>query len=234
MVSVQAVFLPVHAPVQPVKAKPAAGFAVNVTDVPGAYVCEHVLVFRLVLAHVPAEPTTEPAPVTEISRLFDVPPPPVANVAVTLFAFVIETAHVVLVPEQAPLHPVKVAPKLGEAVSVMPAPAACGTLQPAPPAVVQVIPPPEIVPLPTTWPVSTYVVLPPAKSASTLLGPVIVNVHVVVVNEEHAPSQCVKSLAEPDAGIAVSVMVVLAWTLTVHPVPPAAVQWTEVFEGLAT
>jgi hypothetical protein len=95
---------------------------------------------------------TEPAPET-VSATLSVPPPPPPeeeNVAVTLFAFVIDTAHVVLAPLQAPLQPLNVEPKLGTAVSVMPAPAACGTLQPAPPVLVQLNPPPVIVPLPTT------------------------------------------------------------------------------------
>jgi hypothetical protein len=149
-------------------------------------------------------------------------------------ALVIETAQVVLAPLQAPVQPLKVAPKLGVAVSVTPAPAACGTLQPAPPELVQFSPAPTIVPRPVTCPVSTYVVLPPAKVAPTVFGPVIVNVHVVVVNEAHDCVHSVKSVAAPEAGTAVSVSVVFAFTLTVQPVPPAAVQWTEEFNALVT
>jgi hypothetical protein len=77
-------------------------------------------------------------------------------------------------------------------------------------------------------------VLPPAKSASTVLGPLIVSVHVVVVNDEHACSQCWKSVLAPEAGTAVRVIDVFAFTFTVQPAPPAAVQWTDEFDGLTT
>ena len=53
----------------------------------------------------------------------------VVNVAVTDCAWVMLTTHVVFVPVQAPLHPVKVAPDKGDAVRVTLIPAINEALQ---------------------------------------------------------------------------------------------------------
>ena len=67
--------------------------------------------------------------------------------------------------------------------------------------------------------------LSPAKSASTVLVVLMVSVQDVDVNAEQSPSQPSKSALLPDAGTALSVTVVFAATLVLHPSPPAAVQW---------
>jgi hypothetical protein len=227
-------FVPLHAPVHADSANPAAGLAVSVTDFSDPTGCVHTLFLFLVLAHAPSGPTIEPAPLTVIERSVEVRPPEPVNVAVTLFAFVIATEQLVLVPEHAPPQPLKVPPKVAVAVRVMVAPAACGTLQPEPPELVQLRPPPAIVPLPVTCPLSVYVVFPPAKSASAVFVPFIVKVHVVDVNAEQSPIHLVKSALFPEAATALSATVVFAVTFVVHPAPPAAVQWMAVAPTVPT
>jgi hypothetical protein len=149
-------------------------------------------------------------------------------------AFVIATTQLELVPEQAPLHPLNVAPALGVAVRVTVAPAACGSLQPPPPRLVQERPAPEMVPLPVTCPLRMYVVSPPANSASTALVVFIVSVQDVDVNAEQSPPQSWKSALLPEAATALSVTVEFAATLVEHPSPPAAVQWSPVLPAELT
>lgn len=66
--------------------------------------------------------------------------------------------------------------------------------------------------------------LPPANVACTLFALDMVSVHVVEMKAEQAPVQPVKLAAAPEAGTAVSVIVVFACSFPVHPDPPAAVQ----------
>lgn len=215
-------FSPLQAPLQAESAKPGAGLAVSVT-VPEPAGCEQNFVFPFVLEQTPPGPWTAPAPLTEIERPLPVPPNELEKEAVTLFAFVIPTVQIVLVPEQAPLQPANVAPKPGVAVSVTVAPAACAALQPTPDPE-QLSPAPLTVPLPLTWELSTYVVFPPAKLAWTVFELDIVSVHVVDMKPEQSPPQPVKFADAPEAGTAVSVIVVFACTFAEQPDPPAAVQ----------
>jgi hypothetical protein len=67
-------------------------------------------------------------------------------------------------------------------------------------------------------------VLLPTNFAWTLAAAVMVSVHVVEVNDEHAPPQETKSPLVPDAGTAVSVSDVFDCTFAAHPGPSAAVQ----------
>ena len=71
-------------------------------------------------------------------------PPPV-NVAVTLFAADMVTAHALAVPVHAPLQPLKSAPEAGAAVSVTVDPAVWPALHVEPPL-------PQLMPLPVTRP----------------------------------------------------------------------------------
>src|SRR5207302_182139 len=97
----------------------------------------------------------------------------VANVAVTLLPCVMDTVHVGVAPlHTPPPHPVNVVPKLGVAVTVTFALAAWLAAHPEPPAALQSSPAPVMRPFPTTWALSRYVVLPPAKVAWTFAAPV--------------------------------------------------------------
>jgi hypothetical protein len=114
MVTVQAP-VPLHAPLQPVKAAPEAAVAVRVTVAPLGKLVLHVLPQAIPLGEEATMPLPLPAFVTvrmEVVVVF------VANVAVRLLAASTTRAQPP-VPVHAPLQPVKVAPEAGVALRAM-------------------------------------------------------------------------------------------------------------------
>jgi hypothetical protein len=106
----QIVFFPAHAPLQPRNVCPAPAFAVNTAEAPALKCWTHVFV-PPVLAQAPAEVDTDPRPST---RTVSVPGvPAVANVADTVFADVMLTVQVAVVPVHDPPQPRKEAPEAG-------------------------------------------------------------------------------------------------------------------------
>jgi hypothetical protein len=117
---------PAQAPLQPVKLEPAAAVAVSVTVDPLAKSCSQVAPQAM-----PAgELVIEPFPVPALAAVrWNVS---AANVAVTDFAALIGTVHVVDVVLQAPFQRVKLEPGAGVAVSVTFVPWASVATQVAP------------------------------------------------------------------------------------------------------
>lgn len=122
-----------------------------------------------------------------------------ANVAVTLFAAVIVTVHVVAVDVSQPLQPMKLVPTAETAVKVTDAPGASVTVQVVPQvmpsgALVTVpLPDPALMTVSTRWAV---------KVAVTDFAADMVTVQVVAV-EASQPAQVVN--VEPEDGLAVRV-----------------------------
>ena len=149
------------------------------------------------------------------------PPPPVAfelKFAVTVWAVVSFTVHVVFAPEHAPLQPRNDCPADGLAASVTEAPALkcwmqvlLGPMAVHAPAVV------ETVPLPPTLIVSVPGVPPPVKVAETFFALVIDTEHVVAV-PAHEPPQ--PANFAPEAGVAVSVTLDPWVTCALHAADP--------------
>ena len=108
MVTVQAL-VPVQAPLQPVKVDPVDGAAVKVTEV-----LSHMVSVQSAPQSIPV-PDTVPLPVPDMATVrtywF------LEKMAVTDFAAFMVTVQSP-VPEQAPLHPVKVEPVAAGAVNV--------------------------------------------------------------------------------------------------------------------
>jgi hypothetical protein len=128
------------------------------------------------------------------------------NVAVTDFAALIVTLHVVPVPLQPPpLHPANVEPPLGVSVSVTDVPEAKLFAQVPPPPqsmppVLLVTPPP---PVPAGVTVKAKSVPTVLKVAVTACAALIVTVHVAAVPEQPPPLQ--PANVEPLVGVSVSV-----------------------------
>jgi hypothetical protein len=177
--------VPLQDPPQPPNIAPPAGVAVSVTVVPELNVALHLVALFPQLIEAPA---TWPGPETDTFR-GKVPAEPPLNVAITFLDASNVSEHVVPVPAQAPLQPVKVAPGAGAAVRVAPDPAAWFGL-------VQVVaPPPQLIPLPVTvpFPITDTLRLkpaavPPLKVAVTLFDWFIETVQVVAVPPQ-APVQ---------------------------------------------
>jgi hypothetical protein len=146
-VSTQVSFFPCarHALPHPPNVFPAAARAVSVTLRPLVYFCVHVFVGPTPM-HLPAGADTVPLPVIVI---VSVPGASRVKFALTDLAEVKVTVHVGLVPEHAPVQPVKDAPGAGVAVSVTAEPVGRLTVQAEAPFP-QLIPPPLTVPLPVT------------------------------------------------------------------------------------
>jgi hypothetical protein len=187
-VTVQVVVVPVQVPPpQPVNAAPAEGAAVSVTIEFVAWpALEHVVAPEPQLI---PPPVTVPLPVTDTVSVKPVAGP-LLKVALTSRDSVIETVHVVAVPPQAPVHPVKVAPTAGVATRETVAPS-------AKPAAQMVAPPPQLIaplppvtaPLPLTATVRTFA---GANAAVTLVAALIVTVHAGLVPVQ-PPVQPVKT-----------------------------------------
>jgi hypothetical protein len=210
IVTVHVVAVPLHAPPQPANLVPAAVVAVSTTLDPVATLALQVVA---PLPQLTPPPVTLPLPATETESTTVVGVPP-ENVALTLFALLIETVQVGLVPLQAPPHPANVAPEAGVAVSVTLAPSAWLAVHVvAPPP--QLMPPPVTVPGPLTETVSGTALL--ENVALTLFDAFIRTVQVVTV-PPHAPLQPVN--VAPVAGVAVSVTVLLMVKLAEQAVPP--------------
>ena len=207
MVTVQVVVVPVHAPVQPSKAEPAAGAAVNVT-----------LAFWLKLA-VQVVPQLMPA-----GLLVIVPAPVPALVtvnctgtalklAVTVFAAFMVTVQALAVPVQAPDQLVKVEPADGVAVRVTLA----FRLKLAEQAVPQVMRVGELVTVPDPVPALVTVnSRTGTKLAVAVLATFVVTVQVVAVPVQ-APLQPLNR--ELDAAVAVRVTVALLAKLKLQVLP---------------
>jgi hypothetical protein len=145
IVTVHVLAVPVQEPPQPVKVAPVAGVAVSVTTVPEA---TETLQVEAPFPQLIPPPETLPAPVTATdSWKLDVPP---ENVAVTDFAALNVTVHVVAVPVQEPPQPVKVAPGPGVAVRIAVEFAAWLALEHVELPRPQLIPPPVMLPFPLT------------------------------------------------------------------------------------
>jgi hypothetical protein len=186
-------------PFQPVKSDPAAGVAVNVTDVP--FVNPKAQVAPQAMPAGALETVPDPEPLLFTVRVNDWS----AKVAVTLRAALIVTVQVLAVPEQPPpLQPEKVEPAAGAAVRVTAVPDVKEVEQVAP----QAMPAGLLVtvPLPAPALVSVRVNDGSAKVAVTEVAPLIVTVQVVAVPEQPPPFQPEK--VEPDAGAAVKVTAV--------------------------
>lgn len=221
--TVHVVRVPEHAPLQPRNFRPADGFATSVTVAPGLSLAVQTRPQTI------PPPVTVPFPETETESV-TVLGGGAENVAVTVFADVIETLHVGDVPLHAPPQPVKVAPAAGVAVRVTVA--FCDSfavhVAPAP----QAIPPPLTVPLPLTVTVSVVAVAL-EKLAVTALSAFIGIVHVATIPVQLAPFQPMN--VEPAAGVAVSVIdwpsgsgaehgeLPLPQLITPAPVPPVTV-----------
>lgn len=115
--------VPAHAPAHPANVEVASGAAVSVTVLPPSY-CDEQVEPQLIPAG--AEVTTPP-PVPALATVTGY-----VNRAETLFAELIGTSHVPLVPVHAPVHPANVAPRSGAAVSVTTEPASSCAEQEAP------------------------------------------------------------------------------------------------------
>lgn len=103
--------VPVQAPLQPLNTLVAPGIAVSVTWVPDRNVAVHVPVLQLIPAgELVTVPVAVPAKVTDKETTA------VKAAETEVAAFMVTTQ--VLVPEQAPLQPVKSAPVPAVAVSV--------------------------------------------------------------------------------------------------------------------
>jgi hypothetical protein len=162
IVSVQVLFVPLHAPSQRRNSAPAAGVAVSTTRLPAAKRWTHFF-FAPLPTHFPAEDLTVPGPLTRMVSAFAANP----NVAKTLFAALMVSVHVFTLPAQAPPQRVKTAPDPDVAVSVTLEFTGTFTLQDDAP-LPQKMPWPETVPRPLTVTISgTVVVEPLVKVALT-------------------------------------------------------------------
>jgi hypothetical protein len=176
-VTEQVVAVPVQVPPpQPVKVAPAEGAAVSVTIEFAAWPA-----LEQVVAPAPQlipPPVTVPLPVTDTVSVKPVPGP-VPKVALTSRDSVIETVHVVAVPPQAPVQPVKVEPRAGVATSETVAPSAKPAEQMVAPLPQLIAPvPPVTAPLPLTSTVRTFA---GANAAVTVAAALIVTVHAGLV-----------------------------------------------------
>jgi hypothetical protein len=214
IVTVQVVAVPEQAPLQPENALPVAGAAVSVTRVPLANGWLHPLEPEQLI---PAGlEVTVPLPATvTCSESFCTAGAKVAP-TVSVGALIV-TVQVVAVPEQAPLQPENASPVAGAAVSVTRVPLANVWLHPLEPE--QLIPAglEVTVPLPATVTCSESFCTAAAKLAPTVWAAFIVTVHVVAV-PEHAPLH--PENANPVPGTAVSVTLVPAANVWLHPVEP--------------
>ena len=122
VIEIEQVPPPEQAPLHPAKVDPAAGVAVNVTTVPLAKFALQVPGQLMPAGALLIEPEPEPACVTESAKVTTL------KVAVTDCAEFMVTLQLP-VPEQAPLHPAKVAPAAGVAVNVTTVPPAKFALQ---------------------------------------------------------------------------------------------------------
>jgi hypothetical protein len=181
--------VPVQAPLHPVKLEPAAGVAVSVTIVPLLKLAVQVpgqFIPAGLLLTVPP-PTT----VTESAKTW-------VNVAVTDSAALIVTVQIP-VPVQAPLHPAKLQPEAGVAVSI--------TEVPLSKVVEQT--PGQVIP-------DGLLVTVPLPAIVTFNGKIRMNVAVtdsawlIVTTQVPAPLQAPlhPTKREPEAGVAVSVTIV--------------------------
>jgi hypothetical protein len=187
---------PVQAPeLQPAKTEPAPDVAVSVTEVPAAKLAVQTVLHASpagVLVTVPV-----PAPVTVTVR----PTVADAKVAVTVVALVSVTVQVPLAEQPPPDQPTNTDPPAGVAVRTTGPPE--GKL--AEHVVPHAIPAGALVTLPLPRPARTSasVTGAGAKAADTVVA--VAKVKAQVPAPEHPPpDQPVK--AEPDAGVAVSVM----------------------------
>jgi hypothetical protein len=217
IVTVQFLFVPLHAPPHPLNPASPVAAAANVTLVPDARLTLQV-VFPSPQSMLP--PVTRPAPVTETvnGKVVGVPPPPVpVNAALTVLSLVIVKVQLVFEPEQAPPHTVNPAPEPGVAFSVTEAPESMVAVQPEPPADVQLIPLPVTVPFPLTVTASVCDDAPFTKAAFTVWSDSIWTVQLVAV-PEHGPPHPAKS--KPEFGDWRTVTVEPVVTSQVQPVSP--------------
>jgi hypothetical protein len=210
--TVHVVAVPEHEPPQPVNFEPEAGLAVSVTEVPWAMFAEHDEVQLMLPTLLVTEPDPVPALVTVSLHVS------CAKLAVTDRAVVIDTVHVVAVPEHEPAHPVNTEPAAGLAVSVTEVPCAMLAVQGV--ELVQLMPPTLDVTVPAPVPepsaLAERVHALGENPAVTDLAAVIDNVQVVAV-PEHDPPHPVK--VDPVAGVAVSVTDVPLSRLAEHDEP---------------
>jgi hypothetical protein len=106
--------VPVHAPLQPEKMEPISGDGVSVTLVPLGKLSRQSRPQTMPAGVEVTEP--EPRPFVDTFNVDGLPS--AAKFAVAVFARVIVTAHVVAVPLQSPLQPMKTEPLGGVAVRV--------------------------------------------------------------------------------------------------------------------
>jgi hypothetical protein len=214
-------------PIQPEKTELASrGPATSVTCLGG-------FVFGKVAVHPAVDPVVHEIPSALVIVPFPVPPACAvstnvlgAKVAVTVFAYSMETVQVVSFTESHPVQPVNSELASGAATSVT-----CvagdvlrtGVAQPAVEPLVHVIPPPEIVPfpIPPVRAVSSHVL--GAKVAVTVFAAVIetVQVSVTLVQPDHDWKIELESGA---ATRVTSVAGVVLGTLVEHPVAAPGVQ----------
>jgi hypothetical protein len=188
--------VPVHAPVQPVKAEPLPAVAVNVTLVVSTNEAVQVAPQLIPLGLEEIEPV--PVPLVLVVR---VQVGTVAKVAVTDRACVMETVQVP-VPVQAPLQPVKADPLLAVAVNVTLVVSTNEAVQVAPQVMPLGLDEIEPEPVPAAAVVSVQVTLL-AKVAVTVRAWVMGTVQVPV--PVHAPDQPVKRLVLSAIGVRVTV-----------------------------
>jgi hypothetical protein len=140
------VALPEQAPVHPVKVELELGVAVSATDVPVAKLALHVAPQLMPAGALVTVPIPAPESVTVSSTVAGGGGAEALNVAVTDVGAASNSVHAP-VPEQAPVHPVKVELALGFAVSVTDVPAVKLALhvgpQLSPDGVLVTVPPPD-------------------------------------------------------------------------------------------
>ncbi len=134
--------VPVQAPLQPVKAEPAAGVAVKVRAVPLAYAAAQVVPQEMPAGALVTVPIPAPALVTVSANDWR------AKVAVTELAALTVTVQVAVPEQPPPLQPVKVEPATGAAVKVTAVPLANDAEQVVP----QLIPAGALVTVPVPAP----------------------------------------------------------------------------------
>src|SRR5260370_27968983 len=99
-------------PLQPAKVEPPAGAAVSVTSVPLLYKAEHVAPQLIPAGLEVTVPLPDPVLLTESVNVWTL------NVAVTVAAAFMVTAHLPVPDQPPPLQPAKADPPAGAAVSV--------------------------------------------------------------------------------------------------------------------
>jgi hypothetical protein len=180
--------LPVHAPDQPAKARPALGVAVSTTVSPGRKMLLHAVPQLMPDGE---DDTTPPVSVVTVSGY-----PKRAETNFTLFIRIEQ----VVAPVQAPRQPAKVAPVSGCAVSVTVAPASNEAAQVSPQEMPEGLD--VTLPLPSRFMNIRYEAF--WKKAVTVLAASIVSVHVNAV-PAHAPVQPANSESEAGAAVRMTV-----------------------------